>query len=136
MPEDGLCEAEPDAVDPLLSYWIAGASSIGFPVFGVEVFRTFGFVGLVFMLIHTFNYVLGFFFCTQKGVLVGIGGSINYYTGSANPQATKNGACDEVNYYLRCDTVRVREFKVYFSSIFGRGASGDEAQWLYIKTYL
>jgi len=40
---------------PMLSYWIGGASAISFPFCGVEVFHTFGVVGLVFMLIHTFN---------------------------------------------------------------------------------
>jgi len=40
---------------PMLSYWIGGASAISFPMCGVEVFHTFGVVGLVFMLIHTFN---------------------------------------------------------------------------------
>ena len=39
---------------PMLSYWIGGASAIGFPVCGIELFHTFGVVGLVFMLIHTF----------------------------------------------------------------------------------
>lgn len=39
---------------PMLSYWIGGASSISFPFCGVEVFHTFGLVGLVFMLKHTF----------------------------------------------------------------------------------
>jgi hypothetical protein len=38
---------------PMLSYWIGGASAISFPIFGIEVFHTFGVVGLVFMLIHT-----------------------------------------------------------------------------------
>lgn len=39
---------------PMLSYWIAGAGSISFPLFGVEVLHTFGVVGLIFMLMHTF----------------------------------------------------------------------------------
>ncbi len=40
---------------PMLTYWIGGASAISLPLCGVEVFHTFGVVGLVFMLIHTFN---------------------------------------------------------------------------------
>lgn len=39
---------------PMLSYWIGGASAISFPLFGIEVFHTFGVVGLVFMMMHTF----------------------------------------------------------------------------------
>lgn len=39
---------------PMLSYWIGGASSISFPFCGIEIFHTFGFVGLVFMLLDTF----------------------------------------------------------------------------------
>lgn len=39
---------------PMLSYWIGGASAISFPLFGIEVFHTFGVVGLVFMLRHMF----------------------------------------------------------------------------------
>jgi hypothetical protein len=39
---------------PLLSYWIGGASSISCTCCEIEVFHTFGFVGLVFMLLHTF----------------------------------------------------------------------------------
>jgi hypothetical protein len=45
---------------PMLSYWIGGASAISFPMCGIEVFHTFGVIGLVFMLIHTFNTVPGF----------------------------------------------------------------------------
>lgn len=40
---------------PMLSYWIAGASAISFPICGFEVFHVFGVIGLVLMLIHTFN---------------------------------------------------------------------------------
>jgi hypothetical protein len=40
---------------PMLSYWIGGASAISFPMCGVEVFHTLGVVGLLFMLIYTFN---------------------------------------------------------------------------------
>ncbi|KAK0709260.1 hypothetical protein B0T26DRAFT_720983 [Lasiosphaeria miniovina] len=39
---------------PMLTYWIGGASAIGLPMCGVDVFHTFGVVGLIFMLIHTF----------------------------------------------------------------------------------
>lgn len=40
---------------PMLSYWIGGASAISFPLCGLEVFHTFGVVGLVFMVMHTFQ---------------------------------------------------------------------------------
>jgi hypothetical protein len=40
---------------PMLSYWIAGANAVSFPLCGIEVFHTFGVVGLVFMLIHAFD---------------------------------------------------------------------------------
>lgn len=39
---------------PMLSYWIGGAGAIQFPIFGVEVFHTFGCIGLGLMLVHTF----------------------------------------------------------------------------------
>ena len=39
---------------PMLSYRIGGASAISLAPLGVEVFHTFGVVGLVFMLIHMF----------------------------------------------------------------------------------
>ena len=39
---------------PMLSYWISGASAVSFTC-GVDVFDVFGTVGLVLMLIHTFN---------------------------------------------------------------------------------
>ena len=38
---------------PMLSYWIGGASSISCQC-GFDVFQTFGFVGMVFMLLDTF----------------------------------------------------------------------------------
>lgn len=40
---------------PMLSYWIGGAGAISFPIGGIDVFSTFGVVGLVFMLKTTFN---------------------------------------------------------------------------------
>ncbi|RGP71237.1 hypothetical protein FLONG3_7187 [Fusarium longipes] len=40
---------------PMLSYWIGGASAINYAVCGVELFHTFGLVGLVSMLTDTFN---------------------------------------------------------------------------------
>lgn len=40
---------------PMLSYWIGGASAISFPLCGVELFHTFGVVGLIMMLLHTFK---------------------------------------------------------------------------------
>ena len=39
---------------PMLSYWIGGASSISCQC-GFDVFQTFGFVGMVFMLLDTFK---------------------------------------------------------------------------------
>jgi hypothetical protein len=39
---------------PMLSYWIGGASSIRFNFCGIEIFHTFGLVGLVFLLLGTF----------------------------------------------------------------------------------
>jgi hypothetical protein len=41
---------------PMLSYWIGGASLISCPnVCGFNVFQTFGFVGMVYMLLDTFK---------------------------------------------------------------------------------
>ena len=40
---------------PMLSYWISGVSTVHYLLCGVDVFDAFGTVGLVFMLIHTFN---------------------------------------------------------------------------------
>ncbi|KXX82089.1 hypothetical protein MMYC01_201541 [Madurella mycetomatis] len=39
---------------PMLSYWLSGASAIQFPLFGIEVFHTFGAAGLIVMLIQEF----------------------------------------------------------------------------------
>lgn len=39
---------------PMLSYWIGGASAIQVPCCACEIFSTFGFVGMVFMLLDTF----------------------------------------------------------------------------------
>ena len=40
---------------PMLSYWISGASAVASPVRAIDLFDILGTVGLVFMLIHTFN---------------------------------------------------------------------------------
>jgi hypothetical protein len=40
----------------MLSYWVGGASSIGFvKFFDIDMFCVFGVVGLVFMLKHVFS---------------------------------------------------------------------------------
>lgn len=39
---------------PMLSYWIGGASTISCSCCGIAVFQTFGFVGMVLMLLDTF----------------------------------------------------------------------------------